>query len=300
LPTIRFTKHPAYVTVTDGVSMAATYWRDSWTLWILPVAAIVLVYGLAEIVFGSSTLDSRTLFGTGSPGRTVTFAALAPAQIAGPLATGLVGLVANWFLTAIAVAGLRNRPVTASWVVVGGLRSIGAALLIGIVVAAVIAVYIILTAITPLVLITLLGVLPAALYVSYRLSFWTLAVFDEMGVMDAARFSWHISQASVLRILGWGIVGAIIVMAVVLLALIPTFLMAFTGMSAIGIMLSTALTETCAVFALMLSAVLYESQRWRYAPPAVPATPVAPYPPSDEVGPIGPPPPPAPPTSPWG
>jgi hypothetical protein len=121
-----------------------------------------------------------------------------------------------------------------------------------------------------------------------------------MGVMDAARFSWQISQSSVLRILGWGIVGALIVLTVMLLTLIPTFLLAFTGINAIGIMISTGLTETCGAFSIMMMAVLYESQRWRYAPPPVPTAPVAPYPPADQGTPLAPPPPPPPPASPWG
>jgi hypothetical protein len=298
LPTIHFTKHPAYVTVIDGISMAATYWRASWALWILPVAAIVLVNGLAEIVFGNAKLDSTTITGGGF-GRPLTFPKLTPAQIAGPLATSLVGLVANWFITAIAVAGLRNRPVTAGWVVVGGLRSIGAALLIGMALTLGFGLLIGAAAISPILLLALFVVVPAAVYVSSRLWFWTLAVFDEMGVMDAARFSWHISQASVLRILGWGIVGALIVMAVMVLTLIPTFLLTFTGVSAIGMMVATGLTETCSVFSLMMMAVLYESQRWRYAPPPAPVAPVAPYQAADQDGPLEPPPPPSA-GSPWG
>ena len=202
MPTIRFNKHPAYVTVTDGVSIAAAYWRSSWGLWVLPVAAIVLVNGLAQVVFGGSRLDPALLSGAGSATRPYVFPVLTPAQIAGPLATSLVGLVANWFLTAIAVAGLRNRTITAGWVVLGGFRSIGSALLIGIVAAVVIGLFVVAAAVAPILLFATIAAVPAAMYVAYRLSFWTFAVFDEMGVMDAARFSWRISQASVLRIIG--------------------------------------------------------------------------------------------------
>jgi hypothetical protein len=298
LPTIRFTKHPAYVTVTDGVSMAATYWRASWALWILPVAAIVLVNGLAEFVFGNAKLDS-TMFSGGTFGRPFTVPKLTPAQIAGPLATGLVGLVANWFLTAIAVAGLRNRPVTAAWVVVGGLRTIIMSLLAGLAFGLVFAVFIALFVLSPIFLLALLVAVPVGLYIYLRLAFWNVAVFDDLGVIDAARFSWRITEGSILRLLGWGLVDLVIMLAVSLLAIVPTFILSFTGITPVGTMVATGMTEACAAFSLMLLAVLYESQRWRYAPPPAAVAAGMPYPAADQDGPLEPPPPP-PPASPWG
>ena len=298
MPTFRFNIHPAYVTVGNGVSMAARYWRASWSLWVLPVAAMVLVSGLSEIVFGSSTLDSRAFYNAGSFGRPYVFPTLTPAQIAGPLATLLVSMVATWFLTAIAVAGLRNRTVTASWVVTGGVRTIAMTLLTSLVMGIVAVVLVAFFVLSPILLLALFVIVPVGSYVYLRLAFWNVALFDDMGVIDAALFSWRITQGSVTRLIGWGLANFVILFVVSLLAAIPTFVLSFSGVSAVGLMIATAMTEACAAFSLMMLAVLYESQRWRYAPPPVPAASATPGPPADEDGPLAPPPPPS--ASPWG
>ena len=47
MATIRFDRHPAYVTVGDGLSMAASFWAASPEQWIIPVVAVALVKRVA-------------------------------------------------------------------------------------------------------------------------------------------------------------------------------------------------------------------------------------------------------------
>ncbi len=295
MPSIRFSYHPAHITIGDGLAVAGRYWRASWSLWILPVIAVVLVNGLASAVFASTSLDTRSFFPTGGAGSAYTMPVMTPAQIAGPLATSLVGLVAEWFMAAIAIAGLRGRPITAGWVISAGLGTIGAAILTGVAVVIAIAVCVLMAATLPLLLVGLIVVVPVAIYVGVRLTFWTLAIFDGYGVIGGAKFSWHLSQASVLRMVGWGLVAALLSLCVSVVAIPVAFIGGLSGVTAPAEMLVAGLSATFQVFSLILMAVLYESQRWRYAPPAMPATQAQP---AEYRSPLEPPPPP-PPAQPW-
>ncbi len=297
MPTIHFSYHPAYITLSDGMRVAARYWRASWPLWILPVIAIVLVNGLTAVVFGSSALDARSLGISGSFTRPYTMAAITPALIAGPIATALVSLVAGWFITAVAVAGLRGRPITPAWVISAGLGTIGAAIIGGGAAVAVILALAVATAISPILLLSLFFIVPAGIYIGLRLTFWTLAIYDGFGVMGGARFSWLITKGSTLRLLGWGLAVAAVSLGIILLAALASLFLAMTGSMTPANILATGVTAVFEVFSLILMAVLYESQRWRYAPPAMPAAPVQP----DEYrSPLDPPPPPPPPAGSWG
>ena len=298
VPTIRFNYHPAYIRLSDGLSVALRYWRASWTLWILPVVAIVVVNGLAAVVFGSTTFDARSLGMGGAFGRAYTMPTLTPALIAGPLATMLVSLVAGWYITAVAVAGLRGRAITVPWVVSAGLGTMAAALLGVVAMLGVVAVCVIAAAISPLLLIVgLFMAVPASIYVSLRVTFWTIAIFDGHGVIEGLRFSWLITQGSVLRLLGWGLVAAAISLGLMLVAAMAALVLAQTGSQAPGDVVLSGVTATFQAFTVILMAVLYESQRWRFAPPAVPAVQASPTPDAEMRSPLEPPPPP---TQPWG
>ena len=125
-----------------------------------------------------------------------------PHLVAGPLAVAIVSLVAGWFLTANAIAGLRNREVTLRWVVVGGLRSFVANLLVGLVVVATL---IPLLALGGVGLLVALAALPVGIYLLLRVSFWTLAVFDGEGIGTGFGTSWTITRGAVLRVIGWSL-----------------------------------------------------------------------------------------------
>lgn len=291
MPTIRFDRHPATITIGDGLAAAFRYWRASWMLWILPVAAMVLVNGLAYVAFGSTTIDPRAFESAGAGTRAFVMPALAPSVLAGPLAVALVSLVVDWFLTAIAVAGLRGRPITADWVIGAGLRTFVAELLTGFVALAVSLVIVVVAVAAPVVLIGLFLLVPIGVYVLIRITFWNLAIFDGAGVLGGFDLAWRISRDSVLRMLGWGIVVALLGIALTLGTVPFTILFAVAGVPVVGTTLAAAVSAPFRAYTMIALAVLYESQRWRYAPPVVPAAPAAP------VSPLGPPPPPPPP--PW-
>ena len=58
---IRFESPPAAVTVGEGVSAAARYWRETLELWILPVVAVGIIGGAATWLLGSVALDQATI-----------------------------------------------------------------------------------------------------------------------------------------------------------------------------------------------------------------------------------------------
>ena len=291
MPTIQFNRHPATVSLDDAVSMAVYFARESWQLWILPVAAIVLVNVLAALVFGNTALNSSPFQlrpGT-NPYAPLT---LTPAEIAGPLAVGLVTLVAGWFVTAISVAGLRGRPITSGWVIGAGLRSIGAALLIILVATLVIAVFAALVAISPIFLLSLLLLVPAAFYAAIRLLFWGIAIFDGAGVLNGLRATWHLTRNSLLRLLGWGLGVTAIGFGVGLISFPVSLITLLAGVPAVGTLVSSVLSGLLTVFGANMLAILYESQRWRYAAPVMPVAPVMPAEPRSPFDPPPPPPPP--------
>ena len=80
----------------------------------LAVVAVAVVNGLVGWLFGSTVIDQQTMARVlvpGAAGPEIDPAEL-PRLLAGPLAVGLVSIVAKWFLVANAIAGLRGREVT--------------------------------------------------------------------------------------------------------------------------------------------------------------------------------------------
>ena len=128
---IRFTRSPAFATVAEGLTLAAAYWRASVERWVLAVVAVAVVNGLVGWLFGSTVIDQQTMARVLVPG--ASGPAIDPAELprllAGPLAVGIVSIVAKWFLVANAIAGLRGRDVTLPWVLRSGLRALVADML---------------------------------------------------------------------------------------------------------------------------------------------------------------------------
>lgn len=290
MPTIRFDRHPAWVTIGDGLSIAFGYWRASWQLWILPVAAMVLVNVLVAVVFGRTALDAQLFYPAG-PSRSFVMPDLPPSLVAGPLAVALVSLVVDWFLTVIAVAGLRGRPITTAWVIGAGLRTFAASLLTGFVGLAVSLVVVIVAVAVPVALLGLVVLVPVAVYLLVRIAFWNVAIFDGAGVLQGLDVTWRISRGSVLRMFGWGLVAVVLGLVVSIGAAPITIMLAIVGVPSVGGAITAGLGAAFRAFSMILLAVLYESQRWRLAPPVMPVAPVEPG------SPLGPPPPPPPP--PW-
>jgi hypothetical protein len=283
---IEFTVPPAQVGIADGLALATRYWAASVERWVLPVVAVALASGLASWLFTGSLSDRETLdrlvrlsvSGTPlDPGEL-------PRLVAGPLAVAIVSLAAGWFLTANAVAGLRDRDVTLAWVVTGGFRSFVANLLIGLLAA---------TALLPLLALGALGLLlalallPVGIYLLVRATFWTLAVFDGHGIGPGFGVTWTITRASVLRVIGWS------------LAVLPLGIVAAVGQLVVDAVLGpvakpfadaigAAANVVVSSYTIIVLAVLYESQRARRLQPGVvPAAPRSPFDPPPPPGPWG-------------
>jgi hypothetical protein len=258
---IEWLEPPARVTIGAGLARAATYWAATVDRWSLPVLAVALASGLSTWLFRDSLSDQAALsrFLRAAALGTPVDPAEVPRLVAGPLAVAIVTLVAGWFLTANAVAGLRGREIALPWVLAGGLRSFVADLLVG-------AMALVLL-VSPLVLgvlglLAMLVTVPALLYLLTRLSFWTYAVFDGSGISEGAATSWEATRRSVLRVLGWT------------LALVPLNVVLFLGDLVVGAVigpLSDPLAEAVTAgastavssFTVIVLAVLYESQRAR-------------------------------------
>ncbi len=270
MDTIRFDRHPATVTLGNGENMAARYLVATWALWIGPVVALAI----ASVVV--SALAANTAFYSGFDSgfrylpRSEQFREVAdfvvPFLGAG-LVLAVTGLVISWYYTAIAIRGLRGRPITAAWVLGAGLRSLAGSILIGLVGLACWAAFAVLVLVTGgIALLGLLVLIPAAVYVAIRLFFWNLAVFDGAGILEAFRASWEFSTGAVLRMLGWGIAFALVQLVVSVAAGMAQ--LPFFAVPAVGVFLNSLITGIYAVFMLFGGAVLYESQRWIKMPPA--------------------------------
>ena len=296
---MRFPRHPAAVGVGDGLSMALTYAAATWTTWIWAVLVMAIASGAGNAAGGS--------FGNGfrftDPSRIGSASGLlAPSagSVAVQLLVTIITTVVGWIFPALAIAGLRGRPLTAEWVVGSGLRTLGAGILAGIVaLVALIPLGILVLIAPPLgILVVLLGI-PVLAYIGIRLAFWQLAIYDGAGIIAGFAASWQMTRGGVLRMLGWGFVAVCISLAVGLGVFILSIPLAVVA-PAIGAALSTGFGAVAGVFTSFLLAVLYESQRWRTMPmaPVPPAVPDAGPPPADEFGPLSPPPPPPPGVSP--
>lgn len=293
---IRFTRSPAFATLAEGLTLAAAYWRASVERWVLAVIAVAVVNGLVGWLFGSTVIDQQTMaraFVPGSAGPAIDPAEL-PRLLAGPLAIGLVSIVAKWFFVANAVAGLRGRDVTLPWVLRSGLRALAADILLAMLLLALISTAL---AFGSVGLILLLGFLPLLAYLAIRLQFWTLAIFDGSGIAGGFSTSWSLTRRAVLRMLGWGL--AVLGISLLLVAADLLVSLILVAVPVVPNVITAAIDTSFQAFSVIVLAILYESQRLRtLAGAVVPSPPVA-YP-SDADGPLEPPPPPpAPPSDPW-
>jgi len=296
----RLSKHPEFIDIGNGVQDAFRHLGKTWRIWVpvvvvLAVAAFVLVALFGSIsgtgpTFSAYTSDSSN--GGSTP---------PPASGTRPPTLGywlyfLLSTVAGWVFTAIAITGLRNRPLTLSFVVSRGVLTIVAGIVI-VLIAIVAAFFVVFTvAIFPLIgLLLLLAAVPVAVYLAIRVIFYNLAIFDGFGPIEGIRESWRLSRNSVLRLFGWGLMAVLIGFGFSILALIVSFPYS-TAAPPLGQAFSSAVTATGSCFTVLMMAVLYESQRARlypylYGVAPTPAYPASGYPtayPSEPVWSSGP------------
>jgi hypothetical protein len=286
-----FKTHPATIDVGGGMSTAFEYFMATWRKWLPAVGVAALATFFIYLATGQAS--SGVDYSTTTYGSTRTSTANINTFLVTP-----VTMIVGWVFTAIAISGLRNRPLTASWVVGRGIMAFLAQLLIGIVVvAAVFAIVVViliaavagaaLGVLVGLILVTAAAVL--GVYLLIRIIFVSLAVFDGLDPIEGIKESWRLSNGSVLRMFGWGCMGALVSIGFGVLALIVSI--PFTVASpAVGSGVSSLITLSGSCLISFFLAVLYESERARkypqiygapaFAYPGYPGYPGAGYPPA--------------------
>jgi len=290
-PTLPFSSDPATIDIGEGLSVAARYWRATADLWSLPVAIVAAVTAVATWAISGlmpAPGSLPTQYVPGSDPMTV-IGPLLPQLLVSTFVIGSVTMVAGWVYLAIAIAGLRGYRVMPGWILRRGIRAFAADLLVTLVFLAIFAVLAFLSfAGGPgLLLIVMATAFVPAIYVSIRLIFWSLAIFDGAGIAQGFQATWRITRGAVARLLGWGVMVAIVGLLVRGLAELVTIPLGDGNAVRAGI--TAAATEAFAAYSMIALAVVYESQRrihvgWVQAPSHASPAP--------ERGPFDPPPPP--------
>lgn len=272
MPTIPFTSDPAEIDIGEGLSIAARYWRATADLWSLPVAIVAAVtavatWAIAGLVPGSTL---PTTFTPGMDPMTV-IGPLLPQLVVSTVVIGSVTMVAGWVYLSIAIAGLRGYRVMPGWILRRGVRAFAADLLVTVVLGAVfgvLALFSLAGGLGLLVVVMVTAFVPAA-YVSVRLVFWSMAIFDGADIIGGFHATWRISRGSVARMLGWGVMVAVIGLVVRGGAELVTIPIGDGNPVRAGII--AAITEVFAAYSMIALAVIYESQRRRAILGSMPA-----------------------------
>jgi hypothetical protein len=294
-PRIELPVNPADAGLVVALKAAGRYWAATPANWVLPVAAVALVNVLAVLLLGGATISTQQMqavIATGPQGPDLDMAKV-PSLVAGPVAVGIVSVVARWFLVANAIAGLRGRDLAAGWILGAGVRSFAADMLVSL---SVVGLFSVAVSMGPAGLLVMLAALPLGVYVGLRLTFWTLSIFDGSSLAGGAATSWQVTRRGVLRVLGWSLAIAAIGMA----AGVPLMLLDLVtpSLPVVGAVVGGTVETMLTAWTIVVMAVLYESQRLRTDPAAYQASLAAgPVPPPEAVpaeprGPFDPPPPP--------
>jgi hypothetical protein len=296
VPVIAFTSDPAGITIGEGLSVSARYWRATVDLWSLPVALVAAATALVAWVVDGLAPTPGALPSTYVPGMDpmTLIGPYLPGFLASTFITGTVSMVAGWVYLAIAVAGLRGYRVMPGWIIRRGLRALAVAIVLTLGFGAVFGTLAIVSLAggPGVVIVVMATAIVPAIYVSVRLIFWSLAIFDGAGIRQGLTATWLVSRGAVARMLGWGLTVATIGLLVDVIATLVTTPLGDGNPVRAGI--TAAAAEAFAAYSMIALAVVYESQRRRSVlrspadPFATPSQPGSPPPP----GPFDPPPPP--------
>ena len=301
MPTILFTSDPAGITLGEGLSASAWYWRATADLWSLPVALVAAVTAAATWAVASLAPVPPALPTSYVPGTDLMalIGPFLPQLLVGTFVTGMATMLAGWVYVAIAIAGLRGNRVMPDWILRRGVRSFAADLLVTVGFAAVFALLGLLSIAggPGVLLVVMITAFVPAVYLSTRLIFWSLAIFDGAGIVQGFHATWGISRGAVARMLGWGLLVGVIGLVVRGTAELLTTPLGEANPVRAGI--TAAVTEAFAAYSMIALAVIYESQRRRsvlrspwpaWEAPSVGA--MDPPAPSEPLDPFDPPPPP--------
>lgn len=275
---LRFTTHPALISVTDGVRVAFDYLGTTWRKWLPMVALVAAGSFLVYLIVG--TVNSADLYYVDPyTHETVWNEPELRRYVTGTLAAGgtvaLLSFIASWVFYATAIAGLRNRPVTLDSVVVRGLLSLVASILMAVVAVAAFLALLIVTVIVAvlipplgliLILIEAFSAIPVILYLEIRLILTGMAIFDGFGPIEGIKESWRLSNGAVLRLLGWGVMAFLVSLAFGILAAVVSTPLALTSLAPLGQGVSAGVTAVASCLTVYMMAVIYESQRARLDP----------------------------------
>ena len=274
-----FSRHPAYITVSDGIQDAFKYLQLTWRKW-LPAVAAMALFAILTHVAGGSFYDGSWYHTNPYTGVTT----LTPDAAQKVVGTMVAGVIASWIYNAAAISGLRGRPLTVGFVVSRGLISILTGLILAFAfVAAVVVLIIAAVATRGVGVLALFLLIPLAVYIGIRVVFSTLAVFDGFGPIDAISESWRLSKGSVLRMFGWGVLAALMLFGFTILGgIVASVFGTSSGLAGIGQGASALVSGAGSVLMVYMMAVLYESERSRKDPLLYPIPPMMGY------GPYGP------------
>ena len=272
----RFSAHPAFIGVTTGVGDAWNFLTGTWQKWLPAVLVLALVQ------FLTSFLNDRNLDSIYSYDRYTGTFAWSPdaAQRLGPVIVigimlAILELLAGWLFVSIAIGGLRNRAMTVGQIVVRGLWTICSGIVVAMAIfGSVVVLAVLLVAAPPLGILAAIAWFFLLFYVVIRLAFSTLAIFDGFGPIEGLRESWRLSQGSVLRLAGWGLMAGLLTMAMSIGLTVVTTPLTTAGALSLASAVSTAVSTTGSCFIVFFLAVLYESQRARFDPTLYPYPPM--------------------------
>ena len=276
-----FSHHPTAIGVSDGIQDAFGYLQKSWRNW-LPVVGVIAACALVTHALVGS-LDTTTLYHQDLvTGRLIwnddAWSRLT-AALGARLVDGILSAIGGWVFYATAIAGLRNRRVTVTGVIAGGLVTvlsgfvIAAVVILAVAALAAVAITAVVAARGVGVLVIVLlgfGAIPAAIYFGVRLIFTSMAIFDGFGPIGGIRESWRLSQGSVQRLLGWGALALAMTLGIGIMASIIAAPFLGSRISAIAEAVSAGITLTGSGLVVFMMAVLYESERARKDPTLYP------------------------------
>jgi hypothetical protein len=274
---LRFSNHPAMITVTEGIQDAFGFLGATWRMWLPVVGAVAGATFFLLVLIGP--ISTSYLYYVDSYSGAIHWYGNAGSQAGHlalyTLATLAVSLIAGWVISAVAISGLRNRPVTAAFVVSRGLYSFLASIVLAFAGVATSFVLVIVVVIVPPVgILLLLAAIPVIIYLSIRLIFVTLAIFDGFGPIEGIQESWRLSQQSVTRMFGWGLMAVLITLGFGILGGIASAPFTARGSEPVNEAISTAVGTVGSCFTVFMMAVLYESQRARMDPTLYGPTPM--------------------------
>jgi hypothetical protein len=271
----RFSNHPAAITVSEGVGTAWNYLTVTWLRW-LPVLvgvalfdAVISAYVATNVysIVSYNQYTGELVWASNSGSRLANFAGLAFLE-------GAVTFGASCYYWALAIVGLRNRPLTLDWVATRGVLVLASGVLMAVVGGgAFILLLIVAIAAQGLGVLLLLAGGVALIYVGLRVTFGPLAIFDGAGPIEGLARSWDLTRGAVLRTFGWVLMGALLTLIISVVGGLLVLPFASDTSGFIPQLITSVVSGFATVLLAFMIAVLYESQLARKFPNLYPIDP---------------------------